>query len=169
MTIYEERLSKLPLLEGLDEEEYNHVSGLFSEEHYPKGTHVVVEGYGGLKLYLLVEGKVTVFKTMDGARVTITTLEPQDTFGELSIIDGLPASAGVEAETDVSALTLSRDDFYKVLKSSDSLEAKIFRNLLKTFCRRLRSTTNQVQDYFGINKALCENESFREFYKLVYS
>jgi len=34
-------------------------------------------------------------------------------------------------------------------------------------CQRIRSTTNQVQDYFAINQALCQNENFREFYQLL--
>ncbi len=44
--------------------------------------------------------------------------------------------------------------------------AKVMRNLLREMCGRIRTTTNQVQDYFAINQALCENENFRNFYKL---
>jgi CRP-like cAMP-binding protein len=166
---YREELAGLPLLDGLTEEEFALVAGRFSEEQFPAGTPIVEQGYGGFKLYVLMEGRIRVYRTLNGSKVLITTMEKPETFGELSIIDGAPTSATVEAESDAVALTLHRDDFYEILESSAVLEAKIWKNLLRTLCSRLRSTTNQVQDYFAINKALCENESFRSFYKLFYS
>lgn len=161
-----QKLAQLPLLEGLEPDEFTAIAERFALEQYPAGTRIMEEGYGGLKLYVLVEGKIKVFRNMGTHQILLTTLEPPETFGEISIIDGNPVSASIDAETDVVCLTLNRDDFYEIVGQSWPLQAKIMRNLLKTLCQRLRTTTNQVQDYFAINKALCENESFRNFYKL---
>ncbi len=166
---YREELARLPLLKGLSESEFSLLAGRFSEEQFPAGTTIVEQGYGGFKLFLLLEGRVRVYRTMNGSRVLITTIEGPEAFGELSIIDGAPTSATVEAETDTIALTLGGNDFYEILDGSIQLQAKIWKNLLNLLCQRLRSTTDQVQDYFAINRALCENESFRSFYKLFYS
>lgn len=166
---YRKELAGLPLLDGLTQEEFDLVAARFSEEQFPAGTSIVEQGYGGFRLFVLMEGRIRVYRTLNGSKVLITTMEKPETFGELSIIDGAPTSATVEAESDTIALTLNRDDFYEILESSTVLEAKIWKNLLLTLCSRLRSTTDQVQDYFAINKALCENESFRSFYKLFYS
>ncbi len=161
-----EPLAQLPLLEGLDADEFLAVTGRLTREQYPAGTRILEEGYGGLKLYVLVEGRVKVYRTMGRSQLLITTLDPPETFGEISIIDGGPASATVEAETDVVVMTLLRDEFYDLVNSSWVIQAKIFKNLLHAMCQRVRGTTNQVQDYFAINQALCENENFRKFYKL---
>lgn len=166
---FSQLLVKIPLLQGLEPEEFERVARRFQVENFPSGTTILEQGYGGMKLFVLAEGKTRIYRTLNGSRVVITTLEPPETFGEVSILDGDPASATVEAETDVVVLTLSRDDFYALMESSPDLAAKVFRNLLRTLCQRLRTTTNQVQDYFAINKALCENESFRNFYKLFCS
>jgi CRP/FNR family cyclic AMP-dependent transcriptional regulator len=159
-------LAQLPLLEGLDADEFLSITKRFNREQYPAGTKVLEEGYGGLKLYVLIEGRVKVFRNMGRSQLLITTLDPPETFGEISIIDGGPASATVEAETDVVVLTLMRDDFYDIAHGSWTIQAKLYKNLLHTMCQRIRATTNQVQDYFAINQALCENENFRKFYKL---
>lgn len=137
---YREELAELPLLEGLTEEEFAAIAGCFSEEQFPAGTTIVEQGYGGLKLFVLMEGRVRVYRTLNGSRVLITTMQKPETFGELSIIDGHPTSATVEAETDTLAVTLHREDFYRIIESSPSLQAKIWKNLLDTLCRRLRST-----------------------------
>ena len=161
-----EPLAQLPLLEGLDADEFLTVTKRLTREQFPAGTRILEEGYGGLKLYVLTEGRVKVFRNMGRSQLLITTLDPPETFGEISMVDGGPASATVEAETDVVALTILRDEFYDLLNSSWELQAKLYRNLIHTMCQRIRATTNQVQDYFAINQALCENENFRKFYKL---
>jgi CRP-like cAMP-binding protein len=166
MAPFETQLAKLPILQGLEADEFALVTGRFVREQFPKGSRILEEGYGGLKLFVMLEGRIRVYRTMGDTPIVLTTLEPPETFGEISVIDGKPISATVEAESDVVALTLSREDFYEIVQSSCVLRAKLYGNLLRTLCQRLRTTTNQVQDYFAINKALCENESFRQFYKL---
>jgi CRP-like cAMP-binding protein len=169
MADYAAELARLPILEGITGQDFELIASRFRLETYPAGVKILEQGFGGLKLFVVLEGKIRVFRTMNGSKIVLTTLEAPETFGELSIIDGDPASASVEAETDVKVLTLQRDDFYEALDGAWELQARVWNNLLKTLCRRLRNTTNQVQDYFAINKALCENESFRSFYKLFYS
>lgn len=164
-----EKLASLPIFAGLSKAELDLFSERFVQENFPAGTQIIKQGYGGLKIYVLMEGRVEVYKTIDGDKVKITSLEPTEAFGELGVVDGEPASASIDAELDCLTLSLGRDDFYDILQSSRELEAKIWRNLLVALCERLRTTTNQVQDYFGINKALCDNETFRSFYKLFYS
>ncbi len=167
MALASEPLAQLPLLDGLEADEFFAVTGRFSREQYPAGTRIIEEGYGGLKLFLLVEGRVRIVRSMGAGQILINTLGPPQAFGEISFIDGGPASATVEAETDVVVLTILKEDFNELLEASPALGTKVYKNLLKVTCQRIRSTTNQVQDYFAINQALCENEHFRKFYKLL--
>ncbi len=162
-----EPLAQLPLLSGLDADEFLAVASRFTREEFSPGTRILEEGFLGLKVYVLVEGRVRIYRRMGGGQLLINTLGPPETFGEISVIDGGPASASVEAETEVVALSLQRDDFHALMDGSLALRAKICKNLLDTMCQRIRSTTNQVQDYFAINQALCDNENFRKFYKLL--
>ena len=162
-----EPLAQLPLLAELDADEFLAVSSHFRREAFPAGSKILQEGFLGSRLYVLVEGRVRVYRTMGASKLLINTLSPPEAFGEISLIDGGPASATVEAETEVTVLGLERDAFYDLVNGSEALRGKLYRNLLSTFCQRIRSTTNQVQDYFAINQALCDNENFRKFYKLI--
>lgn len=161
-----EALRKLQLLEGLDEEELSRFAGKLVRESVPAGTPVLQQGYASDKMYLLLEGRARVLRKMGSSEVLITELDPPQTFGEMGMVDGEPASATVVAGTDLVVLSLRGDDLRELVDSSSALAAKFWRNLSRELTRRIRATTNQVQDYFAINQALCENESFREFYKL---
>jgi CRP-like cAMP-binding protein len=162
-----EPLAQLPLLANLDADEFLAVSSRFEREQIPAGRKILEEGYIGLKIYVLVEGRVKVYRSMGASQLLINTLGPTEAFGEISLIDGGPASATVEAETDVATLGLSKEAFYTLVDGSPTLGRKLYRNLLEIFSQRVRSTTNQVQDYFAINQALCDNENFRRFYKIL--
>lgn len=161
-----EALKNLQLLEGLDDDELARFAGKLVRETLSAGTPVLQQGYASDKMYLLLEGRARVLRKMGSAEVLITELDPPQTFGEMGMVDGEPASATVVAGTDLVVLSLRRDDLRELVDSSHALAAKFWRNLARELTRRIRATTNQVQDYFAINQALCENESFREFYKL---
>ncbi len=162
-----EPLAQLPLLAQLDADEFLAVSNRFEREQFPAGRKILEEGFIGLKIYVLVEGRVKVYRSMGSSQLLINTLGPTEAFGEISLIDGGPASATVEAETDIVTLALSKDAFYGLVDASPVLGRKLYGNLLQIFSQRIRSTTNQVQDYFAINQALCDNENFRKFYKIL--
>lgn len=161
----ERALKDVYFLKDLGTEELALFRARATQEQFPAGTRILEEGFGGLKMYFLVEGKVRVLRRLGERELVITILESPQTFGEISVVDGEPASASVEAETDSVALALSRDDFFGVLQGSAPIREKVWRNLALEMCRRVRSTTNQVLDYFAINQALVENENFRNFYK----
>ncbi|MCI4398073.1 MAG: cyclic nucleotide-binding domain-containing protein [Acidobacteria bacterium] len=159
-------LKRIHLFDGLSEDELALVAAKLSRESFSPGTAIIQQGASGARMFILLEGRARVLRKLGEAQVLITELEHPQSFGEMGIIDGELASATVEAEGSLTALALSRDDFEALVASSASLEAKLWRNLAKELTRRIRLTTNQVQDYFAINQSLCENDKFREFYKL---
>ncbi|MCX7830863.1 MAG: cyclic nucleotide-binding domain-containing protein, partial [Acidobacteria bacterium] len=106
-----------------------------------------------------------VIRNVGSREILIATFGPPHIFGELGVIDGGAASATVETLTDVVVLAIERDTFLKVLDESPIIGSIVWRNLCFELTRRLRRTTNQLQDLFSLNKALCENPDFMEFYK----
>lgn len=62
--------------------------------------------------YIIKAGSFKVTReTVDGKPEDIGTLEKNDIFGEMGIIDGLPRCATVTALEDGRVTVLSRDDF----------------------------------------------------------
>jgi CRP-like cAMP-binding protein len=66
-------------------------------------------------------------------------LEPGDHAGEMSLLDGSPASATVVATSDVEALVLYQRDFDNLLETIPSLG----RRLLASLARWVRETARQ--------------------------
>jgi CRP-like cAMP-binding protein len=66
-------------------------------------------------------------------------LEPGDHAGEMSLLDGSPASATVVAISDVEALVLYQRDFDNLLETIPSLG----RRLLASLARWVRETARQ--------------------------
>lgn len=163
-----EILKQMPLFEGLSEEELALFGARLSSQAIPSGTPVLQQGFASSTLFILLSGRVKVLRQLGkGAPVIIAEFGPLQIFGEMGIVDGQPASATVMADTDLQILSMSAEEFHALLESAPAtLVAKLWRNLAQELTRRIRLTTDQVQDSFAINQALCTNENFRQFYKL---
>ena len=101
--------------------------------------HVLVEaGQPGTEFFLIVRGRAVV--TRKGR--TVATLEPQDYFGELSLLDRQPRSATVVCETDMDLLVLSQRNFDRLLRSAPTIVNK----LLRAMGNRLRESDALAYD-----------------------
>ena len=101
------------------------------EQRFMEGATIVREGEPGDTFYVVVEGEA---KVKDAKGRTLSRLIPGDFFGEISLMDGGPRTATVVAETNLTALALSRKDFGALLQS----EPKVTVGLLKHAAALLR-------------------------------
>jgi CRP/FNR family cyclic AMP-dependent transcriptional regulator len=89
---------------------------------FAAGQVVFTEGEPSDHLYVVRDGRVRVLmRSGHGDQVTLSVLGPGDTVGELSIIDGEPRSASVEALTDAQLVALRAADVLAVLRADPDL------------------------------------------------
>jgi len=95
-------------------------------------------------LFVVVSGSVkVVLPSDDGAEPAIlATIGPGGFFGELSLLDGAPRSATVEALETTVALILRRDAFDRLLDAEPDMR----RALLASLATEIRRLTAQVED-----------------------
>lgn len=114
-------IGRIPLLASsvLSDMDRYWLVGKLRPQNFSKGDVIVSEGDPGDKLYIIERGLCDVF--MNG--VKRRTMEREDFFGEMSVIYDLPRSATVMAGTDVTLLSLSRDDLFSTIspKQVDAL------------------------------------------------
>jgi CRP-like cAMP-binding protein len=123
----------VPLFAGMPSRFLRRLGDKMDEQRFMEGATIVREGEPGDTFYVIVEGEAKV-KAANGR--TLSGLIPGDFFGEISLMDGGPRTATVVAETNLTALALSRKDFGALLQS----EPKVTVGLLKhaaTLLRRL--------------------------------
>ena len=123
-------LEKLPLFAGLSRRELDQISRLIEEVEVPAGKRLAAAGAPGHELFIIAEGRAAV--TTRGGRMI--HLRPGDFFGEMSLIDGEPRSASVEATTPMRLLVIGYREFWQLLDES----LPIVRKIMRMLCQRLR-------------------------------
>ena len=131
-------LEKVPLLAGLSGRELQKIARLIAEVEVPAGTRLAMMGEVGREMFIIVEGEALV-TTRPGRT---THLRSGDFFGEMSLLDGDPRSATVEATTPTRLLVLGRQAFWQLLDDSAPLVHKI----MHTLSQRIRQAERSALD-----------------------
>ena len=114
--------------------------GLSSDEpvYFDRGKSIVQEGQMGLRMYVVIEGRVAV--SIFGGGV-IERLGPGGAFGELALIEQSPRLASVVADTDCQLLPINRAAFLLLVKTSPEFAG----SLLAPLAERLRLLTARLK------------------------
>lgn len=141
-------LAQVPLFAGFSRNELDELASFVRPRHYPKGSIIFHQGDPGAILYLIEIGEVKLTVTADsGKKVTLALLGPGAFFGELSLLDGGVRSANAVARVDCQLGVLDREHLLRFLAEHPPAIA----SLLSVVTRRLRRTTDQVQDAFFLD------------------
>lgn len=132
-----ELLAHLPLFSGLPKRALRRIRGAMEEYAFDRGQPLVQEGKSGETFFVLVEGQVRVIRRGR----TVARLLPGDFFGEMSVLDGGPRTATVQAETPVRCLTLLRSEFVRILETEPGVAVRILMELTRRLRRRERPLT----------------------------
>lgn len=157
-------LKRIQLFKDLEPRQIELMLELFQKEDFSKGKNIVKEGEAGESLYIILSGKVRVTRAFDSETFVLTELDPYDFFGEMSLIDDFAASATVQTTEDTTIMKMTRQDFKTLVASNSELSSRLWEALARSLNSKIRKTGDLVKMYYGLNKALCQNEQFRELY-----
>jgi CRP-like cAMP-binding protein len=112
------------------------------------GETLYVEGNHEPYMGLISKGQVSVRKEdREGHNKVIAKLGPGKTFGEMSLIDGQPRSASVKTESNITLLTLRKENFDRLIDQQPKLAILLILKLSKLMSERLRQTSGRLIDY----------------------
>ena len=97
----------------------------------PAGAVIFEEGSSGDEMFGVIEGEVVV--RMPGGAVR--SLGPDDTFGEMAIIDSSPRSATAVAVTDTKLAVINRKTFLFLVHETPMFALQV----MSSIAERLRS------------------------------
>lgn len=123
-----ERLKRIPLFSGMDDEFLHYLCGCLVTEYIPAGEMVVERGGEGDKFYIVVRGQIEVLKLRPDSQeeVRVAVLEDGDHFGEISLMMSLPRTATIKTLTPCTFLTIQRSLFQTMLgKASPELRWRL--------------------------------------------
>lgn len=99
------------------------------------------QGEPGDAFYLLESGKIRIYTLDDqGQEITLNTLLPGETLGEMASLDAQPRSASAIAIGDCTLLRISGEDFLQQVHVSPDLAACV----IQTLSGRVRHMTTYI-------------------------
>jgi|GEM_PF-909309 len=129
-------LSEIWLFASCSARDLRHIRQSLDEVTVAPGRVLIQEGSAGREFFLIVEGQATVRRK----ERKVATLGPGNYFGELALLDRLPRSASVIADTAMTLLVLEQRSFIGILDSVPSLARK----LLSAMAVRLREADSRA-------------------------
>jgi CRP/FNR family cyclic AMP-dependent transcriptional regulator len=135
-------LGRTPLFGSLDEAERRAIADEMREVQFDPSQVIFARGDAGREIYLVVSGRVRLsVLTADGRELSFAHAEPGAIFGEIAMLDGGPRSADATAVGKVSALSLSKPAFKRLMETQPHVAEAAVRFL----CSRLREADQQLE------------------------
>jgi len=112
-----------------------------------EGTTVFIENMPGESLFLVKKGTIRISKMFaEGDEKTLVVLGPEDVFGEMAVIDGLPRSATARVAEDAELISLNKKALEKLCQDDAALALKLVRNIVRVFSKRVREANEEYRD-----------------------
>jgi signal transduction histidine kinase len=119
-------LRKAYLFKGLTDDEVRLVGESCAEEEKDPGDVIFVEGSTADRFYIVMEGRVEVWKNYYDPKPDLLAVHGSGRFfGEMALIDELPRSATVVAKEKSRLLYLYRDDFRRLIRERSSIALSV--------------------------------------------
>ena len=105
------------------------------------------EGDPGDEMFLVRRGTVLVSKVVKGkVEQLLNRIGPGEFFGEMSLLDGSPRSATIQAETEVTLQALDRPSLNQLIEVSPHAAAAFFSAMVQVFIERLRQSDGRLTE-----------------------
>jgi len=136
-------ISGLPLFEGLTPPQYAALAEIAQVKPFSKGQAIFSEGGEATGFYIVLSGRVKVYKlSFDGKEQILHLFGAGEPFGEAAVFEGRHFPAHAEALETSETLFIPRRAFIERIQEDPSLAL----NMLAVLSRRLRKFTMLVED-----------------------
>jgi len=132
-----------PLLERSTKSSIADLAGMGTIRVYRRGTYLFYQGDASSQVFFLWTGRVELSSlSVTGHRQLLTTLEPAQFFGELSIVGEQKRTATAVALEDSVVLVIDGDDFLEFLGK----HFEVTRALRRSMARQIQAHDSFVED-----------------------
>jgi len=135
-------LQRYSMFGGLLEDQIDVIIPMMEKNNYAAGDVIIVEGTPNDKVFFIIEGKVSIVK--EGK--VLYEMTQGDTFGEMEVLDVMPCTATVRADTDVAVMSISNRSLREIYKNDIKSYSLLIMNLARDISRRLRAANDVMVD-----------------------
>ena len=135
-------LKNVPLFSSFTDQQLAMLLPAVQHRRFPRNSFIIRAGEETDALYIILAGRAKVLiPDDDGNEVILSTIGPNEFFGEMGLLDDQPRSASVETTEPCEMLRISRGAFLNCLKDNFDAALVIIRNLVK----RLREADRKIE------------------------
>jgi len=137
-----ETLQKYSLFGGLLKEQIESIIPLMEKETFESGEVIIAEGKPNDKIFFLIEGQVAVSK----GDVALSRFGEGEAFGEMEVLDVMPAIASIKALSKVTVMSVSNKALREIYKIDVKIFSLMIMNLARDLSRRLRKMDEKLAE-----------------------
>ncbi|MCL2276798.1 MAG: cyclic nucleotide-binding domain-containing protein [Treponema sp.] len=138
------QLLKFFLFSGMSEDQFDNIIPFMAEEEYSADDIIIKEGKINDKIFFIIRGQVSVIKK----DTFLYNYSEGEHFGEMEVLDVIPADATIKAVTPVTAATISN----KALRAMYNTDAKTFSHITMNLTRDLSRRLRKLGKLYTISK-----------------
>jgi CRP-like cAMP-binding protein len=136
-------IARVPLFEGLPPGQIEDLAMIVTDQVFRKGETIFSEGEDGNGFYVVITGRVKIFKlSPEGKEQILHFFGPGEPFGEVPVFAGQHFPANAEALEESRIFFFSRKSFVDLVKRNPSLAL----NMLAVLSKRLRRFAALIDD-----------------------
>jgi len=114
-------------------------------QQYRKDDGIVEEGETIHGISIVLSGRVRVVRAYVGTAITIATISEGEIFGEMGLLEGMPASASVLCDSDgCEILTIDAPKLDSLLQSVPGMAVRFYRSVATVLSHRVRSVSARI-------------------------
>ena len=135
-------LSQVDLFTGLSHQQLDEIARIVSDKEYKKGDQIFSDGDEGIGFYLVISGRVKVYKVSpDGKEQIMHIFGPGQPFAEVPVFEGSRYPANAEAMDHSRLFFLPKKSFVQLIHENPSLAM----NMLASLSQRLKQFSHLIE------------------------
>lgn len=137
-----EALRRLPLFQRIEPRRLKLLAFTSERMMYQPGEDVVRQGEPGDSAYIILSGEADVLVSTPTGELNVAALGCNDIIGEIAILMDIPRTATVRASSELTALRIDKDHFFRLVTEVPEMGIEI----MKELARRLEKTTADLRE-----------------------
>ena len=134
----------IPLFKGLSKPQCRIVAQMASLRAVPAGTALMHMGDHEQEMYVIVEGRLRIWKQGDQGQLDLRSCARGEVVGEVGLFSG-ERSANVDVAEDARLLRFTPNNLQRLRRTYPRIAATVLRNLNEILAQRLSSLTDRLR------------------------
>jgi len=135
-------LRKIPMFAKIEPAKLKLLAFTSERLSYSEGDVLFRQGDAGDAAFVIISGQAEISIATDEGPLVVARLSDHDFVGEIAILCDVPRTATVTAVSNLEALCISKDLFFRMIKEFPEIAIEVMREL----AHRLENTNARLRD-----------------------